>query len=129
MCLPELLLRKGSWSNFVLVRENTVNSDFMKQHSQLLCMSRSVYFFVSFFSLHASMFYSSVLVSVQVAGPPTTGAFRERPSKPTAFRKFYERGEFPVALGHDTKGNRITWKVRALHTVKGCLMVLLFTQY
>nr|XP_049595544.1 parkin coregulated gene protein isoform X3 [Syngnathus scovelli] len=27
------------------------------------------------------------------------------------FRKFYERGEFPMALEHDTKGNRIAWKV------------------
>ena len=30
---------------------------------------------------------------------------------PTAFRKFYERGDFPIALDHDTKGNRIAWKV------------------
>ena len=30
---------------------------------------------------------------------------------PTAFRKFYERGDFPIALEHDTKGNRIAWKV------------------
>uniref|UniRef100_A0A3B4UWM4 PARK2 co-regulated n=1 Tax=Seriola dumerili TaxID=41447 RepID=A0A3B4UWM4_SERDU len=46
-----------------------------------------------------------------VVGPPAAGAFRERPSKPTNFRKFYERGEFPMALEHDTKGNRIAWKV------------------
>ncbi|XP_018519115.1 parkin coregulated gene protein isoform X1 [Lates calcarifer] len=46
-----------------------------------------------------------------VVGPPAAGAFRERPSKPTTFRKFYERGEFPMALEHDTKGNRIAWKV------------------
>ncbi|XP_078736632.1 parkin coregulated gene protein isoform X2 [Lampetra fluviatilis] len=46
-----------------------------------------------------------------VLGPPSAGAFRERPSKPTAFRKFYERGDFPIALEHDTKGNRIAWKV------------------
>ncbi len=32
-------------------------------------------------------------------------------SGPTAFRKFYERGDFPIALEHDTKGNRIAWKV------------------
>ena len=32
-------------------------------------------------------------------------------SGPTAFRKFYERGDFPIALDHDTKGNRIAWKV------------------
>ncbi|XP_077393955.1 parkin coregulated gene protein isoform X1 [Festucalex cinctus] len=46
-----------------------------------------------------------------VAGPPPAGAFQERLCKPTMFRKFYERGEFPMALEHDTKGNRIAWKV------------------
>ncbi|XP_070275265.1 parkin coregulated gene protein isoform X2 [Myotis yumanensis] len=46
-----------------------------------------------------------------VKGPPTAGAFKERPTKPTAFRKFYERGDFPIALEHDTKGNKIAWKV------------------
>ncbi|KAJ8398123.1 hypothetical protein AAFF_G00429670 [Aldrovandia affinis] len=46
-----------------------------------------------------------------VMGPPLARAFRERPAKPTAFRRFYERGDFPIALVHDTKGNRIAWKV------------------
>ena len=46
-----------------------------------------------------------------VVGPPQAGAFKERKSGPTAFRKFYERGDFPIALEHDTKGNRIAWKV------------------
>ncbi|XP_068437074.1 parkin coregulated gene protein isoform X3 [Clinocottus analis] len=46
-----------------------------------------------------------------VEGPPPAGTFRERPSKPTTFRKFYERREFPMALEHDTKGNHIVWKV------------------
>ena len=46
-----------------------------------------------------------------VVGPPLAGAFKERKSGPTAFRKFYERGDFPIALEHDTKGNRIAWKV------------------
>ncbi|KAF7670068.1 hypothetical protein LDENG_00062540, partial [Lucifuga dentata] len=46
-----------------------------------------------------------------VVGPPSAGAFRERPSKPTTFRKFYERGEYPIALEHDSSGNRIAWKV------------------
>ncbi|XP_051892377.1 parkin coregulated gene protein isoform X2 [Pristis pectinata] len=44
-------------------------------------------------------------------GPPPAGAFKERRIKPTAFRKFYERGDFPVAMEHDAKGNRIAWKV------------------
>lgn len=47
-------------------------------------------------------------------GPPIAGAFRERPSKPTSFRKFYERREFPVVLSHDPKGRRIAWKVGVL---------------
>uniref|UniRef100_A0A667GLU0 Parkin coregulated n=1 Tax=Lynx canadensis TaxID=61383 RepID=A0A667GLU0_LYNCA len=45
-----------------------------------------------------------------VRGPPVAGAFKERPTKPTAFRKFYERGDFPIALEHDSKGNKIAWK-------------------
>lgn len=48
---------------------------------------------------------------LKVRGPPLAGAFKERPTKPTAFRKFYERGDFPIALEHDTKGNKINWKV------------------
>ena len=47
-----------------------------------------------------------------VNGPPTAGAFIERPlEKGTDFRKFYERGDLPIALEHDTKGNKIAWKV------------------
>uniref|UniRef100_H3C983 PARK2 co-regulated n=1 Tax=Tetraodon nigroviridis TaxID=99883 RepID=H3C983_TETNG len=46
-----------------------------------------------------------------VAGPPAAGAYRERPSKPTSFRKSYERRELPVALLHDTRGQQIAWKV------------------
>ncbi|CAD7691610.1 unnamed protein product [Nyctereutes procyonoides] len=49
-----------------------------------------------------------------VRGPPAAGAFKERPTKPTAFRKFYERGDFPIALEHDSKGNKIAWKVHML---------------
>ncbi|KAK1894054.1 Parkin coregulated protein, partial [Dissostichus eleginoides] len=54
--------------------------------------------------------YNMLLQGSNVVGPPAAGAFRERPPKPTTFRKFYERGEFPMALEHDTKGNRIAWK-------------------
>ncbi|TNM95323.1 hypothetical protein fugu_016406 [Takifugu bimaculatus] len=46
-----------------------------------------------------------------VVGPPAAGAYRERPSGPTSFRKSYERRELPVALLHDTKGQQIAWKV------------------
>uniref|UniRef100_A0A8B9LR19 PARK2 co-regulated n=1 Tax=Astyanax mexicanus TaxID=7994 RepID=A0A8B9LR19_ASTMX len=53
----------------------------------------------------------STMKNSVVVGPPAAGAFRERPYKPTSFRKFYERGDFPIALEHDTKGNRIAWKM------------------
>lgn len=33
------------------------------------------------------------------------------PQEATQFRKFYERGDLPIALEHDTKGNKIAWKV------------------
>ncbi|XP_066573572.1 parkin coregulated gene protein isoform X2 [Amia ocellicauda] len=46
-----------------------------------------------------------------VVGPPAAGAFRERLAKPTAFRKFCERGDFPIYLDQDVKGNKITWKM------------------
>jgi len=47
-----------------------------------------------------------------VVSPPSAGAFVERPlAQPTSFRKFYNRGDFPIALEHDTKGNKIAWKV------------------
>ncbi|XP_076373756.1 parkin coregulated gene protein-like isoform X2 [Tachypleus tridentatus] len=46
-----------------------------------------------------------------VSKPPRAGAFKEQFTKPTSFRKFYERGDFPIALEHDTKGNKIAWKV------------------
>lgn len=54
------------------------------------------------------------LLSEQVAGPPAAGAYRERPSKPTNFRKSYERRELPVALLHDTRGQQLAWKVGVL---------------
>ncbi|XP_060575230.1 parkin coregulated gene protein-like [Ruditapes philippinarum] len=47
----------------------------------------------------------------KIENPPKAGAFSERETTKTAFRKFYERGDFPIALEHDTKGNKIAWKV------------------
>lgn len=77
---------------------------------------------ILFISLFHFFFFASYPflspVFDQVVGPPAAGAFRERPSKPTTFRKFYERGEFPMALEHDTKGNRIAWKVGMFHSAK-----------
>lgn len=59
-------------------------------------------------------FNKSCYPFLQVGGPPAAGAFRPRHSNPTNFRKFYERGDFPIALEHDTKGNKIAWKVTCL---------------
>ena len=48
----------------------------------------------------------------QVVKAPAAGAFKPRiPSEETQFKKFYERGDLPVAIEHDTKGNKIAWKV------------------
>jgi len=32
-------------------------------------------------------------------------------SAPTEFRRFYERGDFPLSVEHDTRGNKLAWKV------------------
>jgi len=46
-----------------------------------------------------------------VGGPPLSDAFAPRSTKPTNFRKFYERGDFPIALEFDARGLKIAWKV------------------
>eukprot|EP00002_Diphylleia_rotans_P004189 TRINITY_DN1300_c0_g1_i5.p2 TRINITY_DN1300_c0_g1~~TRINITY_DN1300_c0_g1_i5.p2 ORF type:complete len:317 (-),score=71.29 TRINITY_DN1300_c0_g1_i5:837-1787(-) len=43
--------------------------------------------------------------------PPVAGATRQRNIPPTQFRRFYERGDLPIAVEHHTNGNRIQWKV------------------
>lgn len=125
MCLPELLLRKGSGSNSILFS--------WRKHSQFwfykttFSITLNVSFCLSLcFSSHSVLIF---VLSDQVVGPPAAGAFRERPTKPTTFRKFYERGEFPMALEHDTKGNRIAWKVGMLHHVKDWQMLIFLTHY
>ncbi|RDD46859.1 Parkin coregulated gene protein-like protein [Trichoplax sp. H2] len=47
----------------------------------------------------------------KVKPPPISGAYKEKSSVPTKFRKYYERGDFPVSIEHDAKGNKIAWKV------------------
>jgi len=43
--------------------------------------------------------------------PPHAGAFRRRDNPPnTAFRRFYERGDLPVAVNHNGVKRRIVWK-------------------
>ncbi|XP_037342682.2 parkin coregulated gene protein isoform X2 [Pungitius pungitius] len=43
--------------------------------------------------------------------PPSAGAFRERPSKPTNFRKLYESRDIPIQMEYHPRGNTIRWKV------------------
>jgi len=44
--------------------------------------------------------------------PPVAGAYAKRDPAPTTFRKFYERGDLPIAVEHRASGgNRILWKV------------------
>uniref|UniRef100_A0A671VB30 PARK2 co-regulated n=2 Tax=Sparus aurata TaxID=8175 RepID=A0A671VB30_SPAAU len=52
----------------------------------------------------------AAMKNYRVVGPPPTGAFQERPAKPTTFRKFYDRGDLPIYLVHGTRPT-ITWKV------------------
>uniref|UniRef100_U3KCG1 Parkin coregulated n=1 Tax=Ficedula albicollis TaxID=59894 RepID=U3KCG1_FICAL len=46
-----------------------------------------------------------------VRGPPPAGSVKQRPAKRSAFRKFYDRGDFPIAVQHECGGNKIAWKV------------------
>ena len=44
--------------------------------------------------------------------PPKAGAFTKRANPPnTEFRRFYERGDLPIAIMHAASGNMISWKV------------------
>ncbi|KAI8849258.1 parkin co-regulated protein-domain-containing protein [Chytridium lagenaria] len=56
------------------------------------------------------------------SSPPKAGAFKPRMtgdkkttdsgvSSSSGFRKLYDRGDFPMAVNHDAKGNKINWKV------------------
>ncbi|TWW71981.1 Parkin coregulated gene protein [Takifugu flavidus] len=62
-----------------------------------------------------------------VVGPPAAGAYRERPSGPTSFRKSYERRELPVALLHDTKGQQIAWKGDATPSPVSQIMCFIYS--
>lgn len=44
--------------------------------------------------------------------PPVAGAYKRRDNPPnTAFRRFYERGDLPIAVDHRGSKNVIAWKV------------------
>jgi hypothetical protein len=42
--------------------------------------------------------------------PPKAGAYNRRFIRPSEFRRFYDRGDLPVSVGHAT-GSKIIWKV------------------
>ena len=42
--------------------------------------------------------------------PPRAGAFARRRIPPSEFRRFYDRGDLPIAVSHGS-GNKIAWKV------------------
>lgn len=42
---------------------------------------------------------------------PKSGAFKRRYIPPTQFRRFYDRGDLPIAIEHKGTGNEIAWKV------------------
>jgi hypothetical protein len=45
--------------------------------------------------------------------PPKAGAYKRRSNPPnSAFRRFYERGDLPIAVDHRGSKNVIAWKVR-----------------
>ena len=53
--------------------------------------------------------------------PPKAGAYKRRSNPPnTAFRRFYERGDLPIAVDHRGCKNMIAWKVRA-HKTPSCM--------
>merc|ERR1719183_1160526 len=43
--------------------------------------------------------------------PPSAGAFKRRNIEASEFRRFYDRGDLPVAVHHTATQNRISWKV------------------
>lgn len=42
--------------------------------------------------------------------PPGAGAFNRKNIVTTEFRRFYERGDLPIAVNHTGSGNKIMWK-------------------
>ena len=54
---------------------------------------------------------SSLQRNTVVSPPPTCPAFKPRAPARSTFRQSYDRGDFPISLKHDGRGNRISWKV------------------
>ena len=54
--------------------------------------------------------------------PPKAGAYAARSNPPnTAFRRFYERGDLPIAVEHRGMKNVISWKVCRSYAVSMAL--------
>ena len=49
--------------------------------------------------------------AMDVKPAPSARAFSPRLCAPSDFRYFYERGDFPITIEHDTSQNKIAWKV------------------
>ena len=58
--------------------------------------------------------------------PPKAGAYSPRSNPPnTAFRRFYERGDLPIAVEHRGMKNVISWKVTLyLHACESTMVML-----
>ena len=54
---------------------------------------------------------SSLQRNTAVLPPQPCPAFKPRPPARSTFRQSYDRGDFPISLKHDGRGNRISWKV------------------
>ena len=54
---------------------------------------------------------SSLQRNTAVIPPQPCPAFKPRPPARSTFRQSYDRGDFPISLKHDGRGNRISWKV------------------
>jgi len=52
------------------------------------------------------------LCRVQIGGPPLARAYRPRDEVvPSNFRRFYDRGDLPIAIEHAPVCNKVAWKV------------------
>lgn len=111
LSLPRNTGEQTQASPSITIKEKLAE-EFQRKHSRLWFKKTSLVWFSACVQPLSSVPFS--LLSEQVVGPPAAGAYRERPSKPTSFRKSYERRELPVALLHDTRGQQIAWKVGVL---------------
>jgi len=50
-------------------------------------------------------------VAIPSTQKPRAGASNARPIVPSEFRRFYDRGDLPIAIEHGTNNNKIFWKV------------------